>query len=198
MFTEIEGGFRVWFTALAADGTLRVGLTNGNFSVTVINSEDDAAHPGVTVEESSIKDGLYYFDITESFLRTHGPGDYPILVEVLSSPFSVMMEVLKVSQADDDIKWSIAYDDDLSVVKLTASLVRGDTVVEGTSATATMYNQAGTLLFGPTAMSGPDAQGNFLLQVTQALIDNQSAYIDFSITDSSGVVTRRKYVSVAA
>lgn len=105
-FTKDTSGFRAWFTALQSNGTLRVGLIAADFTITVVNQNDNASTLA-SASESSVKAGLYTFQIPSSFLTTHGVGEYGILIEVntfgASGPPQVrtaFADVLKVSQKD--------------------------------------------------------------------------------------------------
>lgn len=107
-FTRDDQGFRCWFT-IEVGGELRPGLVNADFTTTVVNPSDSAkVMPWVS--ESVQRTGLYYLDVTSSFLTTHGVGYYPIVVEINtisgSSGFPEVIasfgDALRVTQEDFD------------------------------------------------------------------------------------------------
>jgi len=103
-FSRSEEGFRGWFAVATSAGVLATGITTGSFTVTIRNPQDSASSlPSVT---ESGKLGLYRFDVTSSFMLSHGPGAYGVVVEVnkTTSPkiTDVMSQVLTVSQNDFD------------------------------------------------------------------------------------------------
>ncbi len=103
-FTRTANGFRGWFVVVADDGSLRVGLGTGDFTVTIVDSDDtDSLVPSVS--ESTVKPGLYHFDVTSTFLVDNGIGEYGISVEVSATgPVlrDAKSEVLRVNQQDLD------------------------------------------------------------------------------------------------
>jgi len=101
-FTRTDDGFRGWFTVLDVGGTVKTGLNNSSFDVTVINPQDTASVVPF-VSQSDVKPGLYRFDVPNSFLLTHGTGSYGTLVEINAGLLvDALSEVIKVSQADFD------------------------------------------------------------------------------------------------
>jgi len=82
-FAKIAEGFRAFFRVQAPNGTLRTGIIPGDFTVTVIDAVD-ATSTFPVVAESTLKGGLYYFDISSVFLAA-GTGEYGITVEVVTS-----------------------------------------------------------------------------------------------------------------
>lgn len=78
---DVRGGWRGWFVLKNNSGTLRTGVSQGSFTVTVVNPQDTATVTPA-VSESTQKPGLYSFLIPDSFMATHGLGSYGTVVEV--------------------------------------------------------------------------------------------------------------------
>lgn len=102
-----SNGFRGWFSVKLDNGTLRTGLINSDFTITVRAPGDDDGYIAVVYE--SVKSGVYYFDISSGFITTNGTGEYGVIIEVDTSGTSgspnvidVKSEILKVSQQDLD------------------------------------------------------------------------------------------------
>ena len=77
-----DEGIKVCFAVVRSNGTLRTGLASGDFTVTVINPNDDATTTP-TVTQMSQKTGMYCFTIpTAGWLATHGVGVYAFVVEI--------------------------------------------------------------------------------------------------------------------
>jgi hypothetical protein len=102
MWSEVVGNtFRAWFHVSNAQGVLRTGLINSDFTVSV-RSPDDTAITSPSVSESTTP-GLYYFDIAGTFLTTNGIGEYGVVVTISATgPVlrGAKSEVLKVSDQD--------------------------------------------------------------------------------------------------
>ena len=73
-------GTRVWFT-VTRNGIVRTGLLAGDFTIQIVNPDDDASITPA-VSESSEAGGLYYFEVPDTFLQAHGAGVYPGLLKV--------------------------------------------------------------------------------------------------------------------
>jgi len=107
-WTKQDDGFIVWFHVKKDNGGLRTGLINGDFTVTVRSPQDDDGYVGIVSESTKL--GLYYFEITDTFITTNGPGEYGVVVEVdtFSGPSGnpnvrdSISNVLKVTQEDFD------------------------------------------------------------------------------------------------
>lgn len=104
-----------------------------------------------------------------------------------------------LDEIDTGVHLGVAYDDNSTEIRLTATLLRsGIAVLVPTSGSITWYNPNGSVLFGSTVLSGPDSQGAMALIVTQILVDDQAYYVDVSISDSIGTVTQRRFLPTAA
>lgn len=79
-FAKIANGFRAYFRVQAPNGALRTGIIPGDFTVSVVDPLD-ATSTFPTVAETTLKSGLYYFDISSVFLAA-GTGEYGVTVEV--------------------------------------------------------------------------------------------------------------------
>lgn len=104
-FTRVNDTFRGWFQLVRSVGTLRVDSLSSSFTAIIVNAADSASTTAV-VTQSQQKQGLYHFDITSSFLETHGVGEYGVSVEVNESSnpkiVTAFSKVLKVSLEDFD------------------------------------------------------------------------------------------------
>jgi len=88
-----NGGWRGWFVVKAAGGTLKTGVTSGEFTATVVNPQDTATSTPA-VSESTQKPGLYSFLIPDAFLATHGLGSYGTVVEVSTDPPNAIVDAI--------------------------------------------------------------------------------------------------------
>ncbi len=104
MWSEIVGDtFRAWISVSDSQGSPRIGLVAGDFTVSVRSPDDSAvSNPAVT---ESTTGGLYYFDIPGAFLTTNGTGQYGV-VGVISATGpklkGVFSKVLDVTTEDLD------------------------------------------------------------------------------------------------
>lgn len=159
--THVEGA--LWVYALPAAAT--TGKTGDSISFTATDNLTEAS--ATIVSES---------------------GEHVILGGLPATQTSVDA----IDSAVDACHVSIAYDG--SDIAATAWLERnGATVSSPTAITFTWHNEDGTTLFSHTdsdaEITGPDGQGKWRLQKTQALVDDQAYYVVVSITDASGTVT---------
>jgi len=86
-FTRDQQGLRGWFVAQDSTGVLRPGLIEADTTITII-SPNDSTNVTATINESSQKPGLYFFDVASSFFTTNGTGVYSVVVEVDTSVIS--------------------------------------------------------------------------------------------------------------
>ena len=93
------------------------------------------------------------------------------------------------------VSLSVAYDDSIGELRMHAWLFRdGAAVLDGTSASVTIFNQDGTTLLTSTA-GVPERQpsGAFLLVETGiALLDNNSYTATVTVTDPLGTVSKTR------
>jgi len=107
-WTKQDDGFTGWFHVKQNNGSLRTGLVNGDFTVTVRAPQDDDGYTAIVTE--STKTGLYYFEITDTFILANGVGEYGVVIEVdtFAGPSSSpnvrdsISTVLKVTTEDFD------------------------------------------------------------------------------------------------
>jgi len=103
-FSRQQDGFRGWFAVANAAGDIFTLIPTGSFLITVRNPQDTASSlPSVT---ESGKLGLYRFDVTSSFMLTHGVGEYAVVIEINKTTApkikDVLSHVLSISQNDFD------------------------------------------------------------------------------------------------
>lgn len=101
-FAKTASGFRGYLTLTDEFGHLVVGKESEYFIVTTV-SPDDSGSDSAVVSESTQKPGLYFFDISVSFLLFHGAGNYGVVIEVdCPEVVDAFSSVLTISQADFD------------------------------------------------------------------------------------------------
>jgi hypothetical protein len=91
------------------NGAIVPSLVPGAFTVTVVDPLDTVTSTPAVVE-SSVKPGVYYYDIPAAFLTTNGAGKYIATVEVRSlSPFvtASYMDPLFIEQSDIDVIFAL-------------------------------------------------------------------------------------------
>ena len=162
-FTRAQNGYNGWFAVVTSGGTLRGGLTSGSFVVTVRNPQDTASNVSTVIESG--KSGLYKFNVTSSFLQTHGTGSYGIVVEISATMPTfrdAFVEVLQVYDSDFD--------------SVTLSTIEVNNIVSGSAAAVWGSSTTGNTLSG--------TMGNLLL--TASLPAAVSASIS---VDSSAIAT---------
>lgn len=186
-FTRQNKSVRVWFQAVRNTGQLRTGLTNGDFTITVINSADSAViNP--TVTESVQRPGNYYCDITSSFFLTNGPGDYNISIEIdsINGPSgnpnirTAMSDVLQVTREDfDSLSGSIwnttaslfNSPGSMGALMVTASNAGSTTVIVGDivsgvwDAQASTFNTTGTMGYMQNLMDEVSSSVAFIKEI---------------------------------
>tara|TARA_R110002096_G_C14661938_1_gene728449 strand:- start:43948 stop:44640 length:693 start_codon:yes stop_codon:yes gene_type:complete len=97
----------------------------------------------------------------------------------------------------DESHLTVAYVESTSIVRMGVWLEReGVVVTSPIDATVVWYNPGGSVLFTVNDV-GPDAQGHFQIDVTQALADDTAYYAIVTVTDASGLVTTRRGVATA-
>jgi hypothetical protein len=100
-FAKSANGFRGWFAVTNARGALETNLISTDFLVTIRNPQD-TSESNPSVSESG-KPGLYRFDVSNTFLQTHGPGSYAVLIEVTTAQVKdIVSHVLQVNNNDFD------------------------------------------------------------------------------------------------
>jgi len=98
-FTRQLNGYRAWFP-VSKNGLLQTGLPPSAFTITVLDVSDGASH-SPAVSESTQKPGMYFFDVTQSFLASNGVGSYGMLAEVNTAGVkAVAGGVLQVTEDD--------------------------------------------------------------------------------------------------
>lgn len=97
----------------------------------------------------------------------------------------------------------VAFDNDTQLITIQSSLERERVPVAGPTAIAITWRDTdGTVLFtldqsDATASQDPDAQGTFHFTLTQALANDVVYYVDVTITDAIGPVSKRHFVMTA-
>lgn len=98
-FTRTADGIRGWFRLQTPSGVLRTGAVSTDFTATIIDPSDSTSSVA-TVSESTTKPGVYFFDVSSTFLTTNGTGFYGVVVEVdtagapkVRATFSEMLKV---------------------------------------------------------------------------------------------------------
>ena len=120
-------------------------------------------------------------------------------VDATISSRATQTSVDALDAAVDGCHLSVSYDNAGTAIGATLWLERnGVTVASPTGITVTWRNEDGTSLFSHTdadaEITGPDAQGIWRLQKTQALADDEGYYVVIAITDASGTVTSTRGV----
>ncbi|NIQ78488.1 MAG: hypothetical protein GTN93_10420 [Anaerolineae bacterium] len=105
-FTRTADGIRGWFRLQTPSGVLRTGAVAGDFVATVLDPSDTTSSI-VAVSESTTKAGIYFFDVSSTFLTTNGTGFYVVVVEVdtagapkVKATFSKVIKVDTLGFAD--------------------------------------------------------------------------------------------------
>lgn len=118
-----------------------------------------------------------------------------------STPFAganIDAAISSVSGADST-HLAVAFTPSSNAIKASMWMQRdGGVVTSPTAATISWYDQDGTLVFShsdiDSEITGPDAQGVYLLQKTQALSQDRAYYVVLTITDVTGAVTSNRGV----
>jgi len=101
-FSRKDETRRVYFR-IKRNGALVTGLSSSSFTVTIRNPADTDSLV-LPVTESG-KPGMYYYDVSPSFLSANGVGEYAVAVETSNlSPFvrATRQDLINVTQEDID------------------------------------------------------------------------------------------------
>jgi hypothetical protein len=105
-----------------------------------------------------------------------------------------------IDSAGARVFMNVAYAESLNVLRISVFLERSGSAVVPTAVMIVWYDEDSTVLFILTeneALPGqdPDAQGNYVFELSQPLTDDVTYAVDVTLTDAIGPVTRREQVT---
>jgi len=172
------------FAARNRNGTPRVGLGAGAFTVTVRNPADTASDSPTVTE---IGGGMYRFTLPAAFTTAHGSGEYGATVELTNAPRDIIAGTIEMrAQGFDNFGdsyqakvWLI--DDDLAGVDRykVAWYLNGEPLTSGITVPTLRVFQAdapGTSLVSTVAMTQAGSEGVYFHDESSSRIGDGAGY----------------------